>query len=210
MTGSHPCDPFFQLLKISAHRRDPNKVKQQREVGIRNLHTAIDFYELQYKNNRYFLHEQPEGADSWDDEKMIALQSKLGVCTIMGPMCHWNMEVVDRLGNVGTPRKRTKWVTNSIELATAPDVRCQNELGDGPHHIHLHLINGLACQAAKYPPKLVRAVLKAIKAQMKADGGSKDSKMKFGGPDPTEELFDSEYCDKWIDEAFGGESYSYR
>ena len=43
LTGSPPCDPFSQLLQISAHRRDPAPVKQQRGMGVQNLHTAIDF-----------------------------------------------------------------------------------------------------------------------------------------------------------------------
>ena len=31
--------------------------------------------------------------------------------------------------------------------------------------------------------------------------------MKFGGPDPTQELFDAEYEEEWIDEVFGGDDY---
>ena len=61
---------------------------------------------------------------------MIKLQSTPGVYTVVGPMCYWDMTVVDKSGRVGTPRKRTKWVTNSIDLASALDVICRNELGD--------------------------------------------------------------------------------
>ena len=32
--------------------------------------------------------------------------------------------------------------------------------------------------------------------------------MKFGGPDPNQELFDSEYQDEWVEEAFGGHDYN--
>ena len=31
--------------------------------------------------------------------------------------------------------------------------------------------------------------------------------MKFGGPDPTQELFDGDYEDEWIEEVFGGDDY---
>ena len=118
-------------------------------------------------------------------------------------MCHWDMKVIDKTGHIGTPRKRTKWVTNSPCLAKALDVRCSNALGTEPLHVHLHLINGLAKQAAKYPPKLVRAVLKALKSQMLQDGEINQVSIKFGGPDPTQELFDAEYEEEWIDEVFG-------
>ena len=119
LTGSPPCDPFSQLLKISAHRRDPETVDQQRKIGGHNLHTAINFCRHQYDNNRYFLHEHPEGADSWDDPHMIGLQSMQGVFTVVGPMCHWGTQVIGKTGRVGTPRKRTKRITNSHALAVA-------------------------------------------------------------------------------------------
>ena len=122
-------------------------------------------------------------------------------------MCHWDMQVTDKTGHTGTPRKRTKWVTNSPVLAKTLDVRCSNELGTEPLHVHLHLINGLAKQAAKYPPKLVRAVLKALKTQVTQDGEINHVSMKVGGPDPTQELFDAEYEEEWIDEVFGGDDY---
>ena len=138
LTGSPPCDPFSQLLKISSRRRDPSKVEQQRKIGVQNLHTSIKFYRNQYDNNRYFLHEHPESADSWDGAQMVALHNFPGVFTVMGPMCHWDMQVTDRSGHVGTPRKRTKWVTNSPILAKTLDVRCSNELGTEPFHVHLH------------------------------------------------------------------------
>ena len=31
--------------------------------------------------------------------------------------------------------------------------------------------------------------------------------MKFGGPDPTQELFDTQHEEEWIDEVFGGDDY---
>ena len=129
--GSPPCDAFPQLLKISAHRRDPVKIKEQRDVGTKNLHTAIGHYLLQYNNNRYFLHEHPAGADSWSDERIIALQNLPGAYIVEGSMCYWDMQFTDKHGHVGTPKKPIRWVTNSFKLAQALDVRCRNELGDG-------------------------------------------------------------------------------
>lgn len=203
LTGSPQCDQCSQFLKISAHRRDPIDFKQQRDIGTRNPHTAVDFHEHQLINGHYFLHEHPEGADSWEDKRMIKLQNTPGVYTGVGPMCHCELKGIDRLGNVGIPRKCTRWVTNSFELAKTLDVRCRTELGNEPHHVHHHLINGLAAQAAKYPLKLIRAVLNAIRKQMKSDHEINEIDMKFAGPGPAQELFDDQYEGEWIDDAFG-------
>jgi len=78
------------------------------------------------------------------------------------------MQVIDKPGLV---RKRTKWVTNNAILSRTLAVGCSDELGAETLHVHLHLIKGLAKQAAKYRPKLVKAVVEALKAQMTQDGG---------------------------------------
>lgn len=57
-------------------------------------------------------------------------------------------------------------------------------------HRHLHLVGGLATQAAKYPPKLVRAVLKALREQLVADGELNAVDLGFGGPVPSLPNFD--------------------
>ena len=40
--------------------------------------------------------------------------------------------------------------------------------GDSPWHRHIHLIGGLARQAAIYPPKLVKAVLLSLKKELES------------------------------------------
>ena len=85
---------------------------------------AISIYKLQTAEGRFFLHEHPHGAHMWDDERMIKLQSAQGVFTVIGPVCHRNMDVRDKHSNFGTPRQRTKWVTIGPELArTWPELQ---------------------------------------------------------------------------------------
>ena len=140
---------------------------------------------------------------------MVALQNLRGAFIVVGPMCHWDMQVIDKIGHAGTPRTRTTCVTNSRVLANTLDVRCSNDLCTEPFRFHLHLFSGLAKQAAKYPPKLVKAFLKALKTQMARDIEINHVSMKFGGPDPTQELFDGEHEEEWIDEVFGGQDDYY-
>ena len=39
------------------------------------------------------------------------------------------------------------------------------------------------------------------------DGAINHISMTFGGPDPTQELFDGDHEEEWIDEVFGGDDY---
>ena len=74
LTGSPPCDPFSSLLNISKYRCDPYKRQASFERGKQLLHTAVRFYKKQYHEKRFFLHEHPFSATSWDDEEIRSLQ----------------------------------------------------------------------------------------------------------------------------------------
>ncbi len=76
------------------------------------------------------------------------------------------MVSTDKRGLQGTGfvRKETGWMTNCGALATLLEGECSNQTGKAPWHRHVHLIGGLARQAAIYPPKLVKAVLRCCVA----------------------------------------------
>ena len=116
---------------------------------------------------------------------MAKLQREEGVFTVEGPMCRWGMELETRDGRRGYVFKRTRWVTNSRVLASILDGRCSNQTGVEPEHRHLTLIGGCAAMAAVYPPKLVAAVLKGLREQMKQDNAIDAVDLKFGGPVPS-------------------------
>ena len=151
--------------------------------AVRHLHTNIHFYRRQMKRGRYFLHEHPLGAGSFKDPQMIELMNEPGVMVVDGPMWRWDLrELCPRQGE-GLAYKRTRWVTNCPALARTLQSECSNK-GGGPVHRHFHLQGGMATQAAEYPPKLVQAVLKALREQLQADGELNAVDLGFGGPVP--------------------------
>jgi len=184
LSAGPPCETFSTLRRLSDHKRPPEKVQEEKRIGRQHLRTSIKFYRKQYDAGRYFLHEHPFSATSWQDEEMVALQRLPGVYTVDGPMCRFDLEVNAPGRGTGVCYKRTKWVTNSRKLAEALDGWCTNQTG-GPYHVHMQLIGGIAHQAAAYPPKLVKAVLTALKAQMLEDGSISDMDLKTGGPVPS-------------------------
>ena len=205
LTGSPPCGPFSVLRRLSDYKRDPKVVADERAWGRRHLRTSIRFYRGQYDAGRYFLHEHPDGADSWQDPEMKALQALPGVFTVKGPMCRWDMPITTR-GETGVAYKMTRYVTNSPKLAAVLEGQCSNKTG-GPFHVHTHLIGGIAWQAAKYPPKMVKAVLQALKEQMVADGTLSAIELQVGGPIPSQPLIepwnDLEEVQQFLDDISG-------
>ena len=88
LTGSPPCEACSQLRHIGQAKRDPDQVRLQRETAERRLHVACKAYRKQYDDGRLFLHEHPDGVDSWSDNKMKTWESLPGVYRVKGPMCH--------------------------------------------------------------------------------------------------------------------------
>ena len=92
---------------------------------------------------------------------MEEVRNMPGVYVVGGPMCRFHMKSADAQGE-GYVRKGTWWMTDSPELAAVLDGRCSNDKGL-TWHMHIHLINGRAKEAMKYPPKFVEAILHGLR-----------------------------------------------
>ena len=96
--------------------------------------------------------------------------------------------------NFHVAKRYVGWRTNSEELANVLDGEC-----DGSHR-HVHLVNGRARSAQVYPPKLVAAILRGIKKELRSLGEINHfSEVVGSGPIPdgtgneqTEPFFDAD------------------
>ena len=50
------------------------------------------------ESGRYFLHEHPKGAKSWEEPVVKELREDPRVYEVIGPMCRWGMEATDAHG----------------------------------------------------------------------------------------------------------------
>ena len=197
VTGSPPCEAFSPLQALNTGRVDPAVRQQRLEEGRRMLKQACEYYKQQSRRGRYFLHEHPKPAASWNEECVKEVQNLPGTFTIEGPMCRWKMVARDASGE-SYVRKNTRWVTNSPELAKILSGVCSNDEGTGEWHRHVHLVNGRAKMARVYPPELVKGILKAIKQQMKADGEYREVNALDAGPSPDDDPHLEDYEDEYV------------
>ena len=85
-------------------------------------------------------------------------------------MCRWELMPDHSQEPVGHARKETGWLTNSWHLAQLLEGECANLTAGEELHRHVHLVNGTAKLSTAYPPKLVKAILKALKLEMRDCG----------------------------------------
>ena len=120
-------------------------------------------YRRQLDRCDHFLHEHPQSASSWRMDEIKELERDPRVFKVVGDMCVWRL--APKYGAKGEfIRKRTAWLTSSAELARVLSQKCPG------NHRHVELTGGgRTAAAARYPPKLVEAILKAIKVQLEKD-----------------------------------------
>ena len=137
--------------------------------GILHLCFCCELYLLQIKSGRYFLHEHPDGATSWDVKCMQNLLNHPAAIRVRGDMCPHGMQSKDHEGT-GHVLKPTGWATNSPFIAEKVSERCSNFYGKQKWHRHVHLVGGKAVACQVYPPHLCTAILKGLRNQLKHDG----------------------------------------
>ena len=173
LVGSPMCTAFSTWQRINDKIRDRYVVEAEKKRAIMHIEFCIELYREQLKHGRYFLHEHPAYATSWQLEAMQRLMGEQGVTTSVADQCLYGC-----LAEGESPvKKPTRFVTNSEEIAKQLGDRCQGRGGmcsrpEGGKHTQCR--GRAARMAAVYHFKLCRAILVGFRNQMRVDGKYKD------------------------------------
>ena len=129
LVGSPPCTPFSRLQALNYPHMDQAKVQEMMRAGIMHLEFCIELYWIQLEAGRFFLHEHPDSASSWQVKAMQKLLEDERVLHVKGDMCAQGMTSNDWDG-VGLVKKTTGWATNSPRIAEQVSARCSNKDGE--------------------------------------------------------------------------------
>ena len=124
--GCPPCGPYSVLQNLNKDRADQAQFQQKLSEARDHLEFCADIYQKQIDRNKFFLHEHPDLAGSWDEPVMKRLQQHPKVQRVKGDMCRHGMTGKDEFG-VGAVKKRTGFLTNSGEIAAELGILCENK-----------------------------------------------------------------------------------
>ena len=79
-------------------KRDGATVEAERQRVIRHLEFTIELYRERLRHGRYFLHEHPAFASSWQEEAMKKLTEEQGVYTTIVDQCLYGCEAPNDAG----------------------------------------------------------------------------------------------------------------
>ena len=169
LVSSPMCTAFSTWQRINNLIRDKYVVECEKRRAVTHLEFCIELYREQMKHGRYFAHEHPAYATSWQEECMKKLLGEHGVETATCDQCMYGCAAAD-----GTPvKKPTTFMTDAPDLAKRLRSRCDGKLcqcGRAEGGKHMQCRGKTARMAAVYHFKLCRAILVGFRDQLRKDG----------------------------------------
>ena len=81
------CKGFSTLMGLNVNRMDPAKLREIIAQCMTHLKFVCRLYQMQIDGGRWFLHEHPWGAWSWQVDCVQDLLKQTGVAVVEGHMC---------------------------------------------------------------------------------------------------------------------------
>ena len=151
------CTAFSAWQRLNAVRRDPKAIQREYNKAMVHLEFVCQLYRDQVNAERYFLHEHPDSASSWQERCITAMLAMDSVDKCVGDQCCYGQR--SRQG--GAVKKSTGWMSNSPAVLQALSRRCQGRAGlcseTGERHVECS--GKVAREAAIYRAKLCKAIL---------------------------------------------------
>ena len=133
----------------------------------KHLELCIKLYRIQLDAGRYFLHEHPATATSWQEGVVKKLMTEEAVERVMGDQCRYGLSTKD--GSViGPAKKPTGFMTNSVCIARRLMKKCPNTTRRQVHQ-HIRLENGRAQAAQIYLDELCKEMCEGLIEQIEVD-----------------------------------------
>ena len=133
--------------------------------AIEHIKCCITLYKLQMDEGRYWLHEHPWSARSWQIPEMEELLKDPRVQVAYADQCQFGLTSKIRTGGVeeGPAKKPTGFIGNSWAIIARLRRTCDHS------HTHVKLEAGRAKAAALYPDELCMEMCLGLQDQMEYD-----------------------------------------
>ena len=97
-----PCTVFSSMQNINQKHHGTPEWEKKCEDALALLQFSVDVYWDQISRGKFFLHEHPATASSWDLPVIRELAEHPGVNIVTGDMCRWGMHLLEERDNQGT------------------------------------------------------------------------------------------------------------
>lgn len=165
LIGCPPCTWHSIMQNINKFQHGAEHYErflELKKIADEHIAFCLKLYKLQDLAGRYYLHEHPQSATSWNLDIMKKFIDTLQPYKVTADQCQYGL--ITRDGEkTGPAKKPTSFMTNSWHIAQKLQKRC-----DGSHQ-HIRLEAGRPKAAAIYPQGLCEAILAGLRNQLVHD-----------------------------------------
>ena len=171
--GSVMCTAWCSWQALNNTKRDPEVVRREVIRARMHLDFMVSIYIEQIEGGRLFLHEHPANATSWHEASVERLAKFPGVELVHADQCQYGAEVMFGQYKGQPIKKPTGFMSNGSRVLKALTQRCGSRDGQctrkkgGKHAI---CSGKIAKDAARYPPGLVKAIIRGIRDELHVRG----------------------------------------
>ncbi len=171
--GSPMCTRWCSWQHISDKIRDPNIVEREKKKALVHLEFMTGMYRGQIEGGRFFLHEHPEAAGSWEERCIADILQIPEVGRVCGDQRQYGQEVQYGEHRGQPVRKATGFMSNAPKILERLTRRCADRNGmcsrsKGGKHVHAS--GRVAKDAARYSDGLCRAMIRGMVDEMRSRG----------------------------------------
>ena len=107
------------ILRLALRTKDPEKMRRAMARAVKHIEFVVSVYREQFENGRYFLHEHPACATSWQLKGVEDLMQAAEVGRVVGDQCQYGSQVMSGPTKGQPVRKPTVFMSNSPEVLRA-------------------------------------------------------------------------------------------
>ena len=164
--GSPPCTHFSTLQELNKFNQRYNEERLARFndnliKATEHIRFCIKLYRMQMGNGRYWLHEHPWSAKSWQIPEMEELLKDPKVQVAYADQCQFGL--TEKISSGSDERGPAKKPGNLWAVARRLRRTCNHD------HVHVKLEGGRAKAAALYPDELCMEMCKGFRDQIEYD-----------------------------------------
>ncbi len=173
LVGSPMCTAWCTWQRLNRLRRDPETCKRERIKAQLHLDFVMQLYKEQIEAGRFFLHEHPSGAGSWEETCCREVMELPNVQRVNADQCQYDNECTFGLQKGLPVKKPTGFMSNAPRLLARLEKKCAGRDGfcsrrKGGQHAKCE--GKVAKLAAKYSDALCKAILRGMYDQMRESG----------------------------------------
>ncbi len=173
LIGSPMCRAWSTWQHLNALRRDPDVIERELIRARVHLRFVLELYQEQIDGGRFFLHEHPRAAASWQESEVVEMLKNPEVSLVTADQCMHGAEVTYGYLKGQPVRKRTGFMSNAPALLARLKVQCNGREGRCERSkggTHVIASGRVARDSERYSKQLCRAILRGMTDEVRTRG----------------------------------------